>query len=144
MKNSNQTAKLWIRFLEYIDVMKLFIWVERLGDWEMHVTATRSTLNYFAATGHINYAKSARMYLHQMLRLPEKHRKVHAMFKENGYNSVRRSDRYWVRLWSYLIIEQVMMLSVKSRGGLARGRGFTESTHHQQWVHTALTMCCYS
>ena len=30
-----------------------------------------------------------------------------------------------------------MMRSIKSRGGLTRGRGFTESTHHQQWVHTA-------
>ena len=75
--------------------MKLFIQAERLGDWEMHVPAIRSTLNLFAATGHINYAKSACMHLQQMLKLPEKHREVHTMFKENGYNSVRCSDRYW-------------------------------------------------
>ena len=45
-------------------------------------------------------------------------------------------DTGWV-FWSDLIIEQVMMRSIKSRGGLTRGRGFTESTRHQ-WVHTAV------
>ena len=58
------------------------------------------------------------------------------MFKENGYHSVRRSDRYWAGLWLDLIIEQAMMRSIKSRGGLTRGRSFTKSTRHQ-WVHTA-------
>ena len=53
------------------------------------------------------------------------------MFKENGYHSVRRSDRYWAGLWLDLIIEQAMMRSIKSRGGLTRGRSFTKSTRHQ-------------
>ena len=131
LKNSNRTARLWIQVLEYVDVMKLFIWAERLDDWEMHLRATKSTLNLFAATGHFNYAKSTCMYLQQMLKLPEKHPKVYIMFKKNGYHSVCRSDTYWVGLWSDLIIEQVMMMSIKSRGGLTRGRGFTESTCHQ-------------
>ena len=102
----------------------------------MHLTATKSTLYLFAATGHFNYAKNARMYLQQMLKLPEKHPEVHTMLKENGYHSVRCSDRCWVGLWSDLIIEQVMVRSIKSRSGLTKGRGFTDSTRHQ-WVHTA-------
>ena len=32
LKNGNQTARLWIQFLEYVDVMKLFIRAERLDD----------------------------------------------------------------------------------------------------------------
>ena len=115
--------------------MKLFIRAEWLGDWETHLTATKSSLNLFAATGHFNYAKTARMYLQQMLKLPEKHPEIHTMFKENRYHSVRRSDRYWAGLWSGLIIVKVMIRSIKSRRGLTRGRGFTESTRHQ-WVHT--------
>ena len=102
----------------------------------MHLTDTKSTLKLFAATGHFNYAKSARMYLQQMLKRPEKHPEVHTMLKENGYNLVRRSGKYWAGLWSDLIVEQVMMRSVKSRRGLTRGRDFTESTRHQ-WVHVA-------
>ena len=115
--------------------MKLFIWAERLGDWEMHLTASKTTLNFFAANGHFNYAKSARMYIQQMLKLPEKLPAVHTIFKENGYHSVCHSDRHWTELWVHLIIEQVMMRSIKSRGGLTRGRGFAESTRYQ-WVHT--------
>ena len=92
----------------------------------MHLAATKSLLNVFAAAGHFHYAKSVRMYLQQM----------YQSFKDNGYHSMRRGDRYWAGLWSDLIIEQVMMRSVKSRGGLTRGRGFTDNTRHQ-WVHTA-------
>ena len=58
------------------------------------------------------------------------------MFKENGYHSIRRNDKYWAGLWSDLIIEQIMMRSIKLRGGLTRGRSFRESTRHQ-WVHKA-------
>ena len=118
LKNSNRTGRLWIQFLEYVDVMKLFIQAERLGDWEMRLTATKSTLNLFSATSHFNYAKSASRYLQSMLKLPEKHPVVYTKFKEKGYHSVRHSDRYWVGLWSDVIIKQVMMRSVKSRGGL--------------------------
>ena len=71
-----------------------------------------------------------------MLELPEKYPSVYHSFKAHGYHSIRRSDRYWGGLWSDLIIEQVMMRSIKSRGGLTRGRGYTESTRHQ-WVHIA-------
>ena len=74
LKNSNRTARLWIQFLEYVDVMKLFIREEWLGDWEMHLAATKSTSNLFAVT------KSS---LQQMLKLSEKHPDVHTTFKEN-------------------------------------------------------------
>ena len=51
LKNSNWTC---------VDVIKLLIQAERLDDLEMHLTATKSTLNLFAATSHFNYAE----YLH--------------------------------------------------------------------------------
>ena len=135
LKKSNRTAKLWIQFMEYVDTIKMYIRAERIGDWDMHLSATRNMLNLFAAAGHFHYAKSARLYLQQMLELPVKYPNIHQAFKEKGYHTVRRSDRYWAGLWSDLIIEQVMMRSIKSRGGLTRGRGFNESTRHQ-WVHT--------
>jgi len=58
----------------------------------------------------------------------------------NKKHAVRRSERYWGGLWSDLIIEQTLMRSIKTRGGLTRGRGMEESTRHL-WVlsinHTA-------
>ena len=38
-----------------------------------------------------------------------------------GYHVVRRSDRFWAGLSIDLIIEQVLMRSIKTHGGLTRG-----------------------
>ena len=92
-------------------------------------------MNLFAATGHINYAKSSRLYLQLMLELPTNHPWLYECFIERGFHSVRRSSRYWAGLWTDLIIEQVMMRSIKSRGGLTRGRGITE-TVRLQWIYS--------
>ena len=45
---------------------------------------------------------------------------------DDWFHAIRRSDRQWTGLSSDLIIEQVMMRSLKSSGGLTRGRGMTE------------------
>ena len=103
--------------------MKLFIRAERTGNWKLHLVAIKRMINLFAATGHMNYAKSARLYLQFMLNLPEEHPWLHSCFIEEGYHTIRRSDRYWAGLWTDLVIEQVMMRSIKSRGGLTQGRG---------------------
>ena len=39
---------------------------------------------------------------------------------------MRRSDRMWAGLSSDLLIEQVLMRSLKTSGGLTRGKGFEE------------------
>ena len=122
LANRNRTAKLWIQLLDYIDTILLFIRAERLADWEMHLTATHAMLNLFAATGHFNYAKSARFYLQHMLDLPKDHPEIYASFIHKGCHAIRRSERNWAGLWFDLVIEQVMMRSIKSRGGLTRGR----------------------
>ena len=44
----------------------------------------------------------------------------------SGLHVVRRSDRLWAGLSTDLVIEQVLMRSLKASGGLTRGRGFTE------------------
>ena len=77
-----------------------------------------------------------------MLELPSKYPNVNKLFTKHGYHTIRRSNSYWAGLWSDLVIEQVMMKSIKSRGGLAgRGRGMTEGGGmtegvRHQWVHT--------
>ena len=52
-----------------------------------------------------------------------------------GYHTVRRSERLWAGLWTDIMNEQVLMMSLKSRGGLTRDRGMTESVR-QQWVYS--------
>ena len=46
---------------------------------------------------------------------------------KKGFHVIRRSDRFWAGLSSDLVIEQVLMRSVKSSGGLTHGRGMAES-----------------
>ena len=90
-------------------------------------------LDLFAATGHINHAKSARLYIQQMWELQETHPWLLFETFTEGYHVVRRSDRFWSGLWSDLVIEQTLMRSLKTRGGLTRGRGMSESVRHL-WV----------
>ena len=71
-----------------------------------------------------------------MVDLPLKYPNLHRKYVEHGYFTIRCSDCLWGGLWSDLVIEQVMMMSIKGRGGLTRGRGFSKSAR-LQWVHTA-------
>ena len=45
----------------------------------------------------------------------------------NGLHVGRRSDYFWAWLSTDFIIEQVLMSSVKTTGGLTRGRGMSET-----------------
>jgi len=133
LEEHSRTAKLWLQYIEYVETLKLFIQAERTGNWNLHLIAIEQMLNLFAATGHINYAKSSRLYLQLMRALPTDHPWLYCCFTEQGFHTVRRTDKYWAGLWTDLVIEQVMMRSIKSRGGLTRGRGVTDSVR-LQWI----------
>ena len=130
LRSTSRTAKLWLRFMDYIEIIKDFICCERLGMWDGHLNAVTALLNLFAATCHIHYAKSASLYVQEMRKLPSTHPWLHQKFVE-WYHTVRRSERLWAGLWTDIVIEQVLMRSLKSRGGLTRGRGITESVRQQ-------------
>jgi len=89
-------------------------------------------LPFFAASGHNLYAKSAYIYVQQMLQLTDSHPEMFAFFG-SGYHVVRRSDHYWAGLSSNLVIEQTLMRTMKTTGGLPRGRGIAES-QRTQWL----------
>ena len=56
-------------------------------------------------------------------------------FSDHGFHCVRRTDKFGAGLWTDLVIEQTMMRSIKSLGGLTRGRGMNESVRNL-WVAT--------
>ena len=92
-------------------------------------------LNLYAATGHINYVKSGRLYLQLMLDLEKNYPWLYHQFNEKGFHCIRRTDKLWAGLWTDLVIEQTMTYSIKSLGGLTRGRGMDESTRNI-WIST--------
>ena len=132
LSQRSRTAKLWLLYLEYIAKLKQFILAERTSNWTLHIKSVFDMLNLFAATGHINYAKSARFYVQQMQELPDMHPWLYNCFI-NGSHAVRRSNRNWSGLWSDQVIEQTLMRSIKCQDGLTRGRGMTDSVRHL-WV----------
>ncbi|KAJ8890708.1 hypothetical protein PR048_010217 [Dryococelus australis] len=60
-----------------------------------------------------------------------------------GCHVVHRSDRPWSGLGCDLVIEQVLMRSIKTNGGLTRGSGLSESVR-AQWVLSMPACCEYS
>ena len=98
---------------------------ERLGDWNMHLTTSTEMLPYLAAAGHNLYTKSLVVYLDEMKRLQDTHPNVYQHFIE-GKHVIRRSDREWAGLSPDLVIEQELMRSLKTSGGLTRGSGMSE------------------
>ena len=53
----------------------------------------------------------------------------------NGYHTIRRFNKFWGGISADLAIEQILMRTLKSRGGLTRGRGFTESVRIL-WIYS--------
>lgn len=123
--NENRTATLWLQYLEMVNILQEFIKAERTGDWNQHLQSIRNMLPYFAAAGHNLYLKSAYLYLQNMQRLGDDHPDIERAFQA-GKHTVRRKDKYWAGLSTDLVIEQALMRSIKSNGGLTRGRGMNE------------------
>jgi len=125
---------LWVQYMEMVDILQRFLKAEQTGNLTLHLQSIREMLPYLAASGHTFYAKSAYIYLQMMLNLPNSHPEIHTKFEE-GYHVVRRSDRYWAGMSSDLIIEQVQMRSIKTHGGMTRGKGMSET----QWLTWVLS-----
>ena len=118
----SRTSSLWFQYLDMVAILKKSIKAKRTGRFDLHL---QSVAFFFAAAGHHNYAKSARLYLQQMMALKDTHPKVYQDYQE-GHHVFQRSDRYWAGLSQDLVIEQVLMRSLKTSGGLTRGTGFGE------------------
>ena len=124
-KSVSWTAALWLQYLGMLDIVRGFLKAERMGNWEMHMQAVSQMLPYFTASGHNHYTKSASLHLQSMKNLNVEHLDVYKAFA-SGYHVVRRSDHYWAGLSTDLTIQQVLMRSLKTTGGLTRGSGMTE------------------
>ena len=98
-----RTAKLWLQYMDMIDIVRKFIKSERTGDWKLHLQVLQDMLPFLAASGHNLYTKSIYVYLQRLAQLPRQHPEVQRHF-ENGLHVVRRVDRYWAGLSTDLVI----------------------------------------
>ena len=95
-------------------------------------------LPYFAVACHRLYTKSAYIYLQMMNELQNIHPHIYKNF-QNGLHGARRSDRFRAVLSTDFMIEQDLMRSVKTSGGLTQGKVFSE-THRLVWL-TSMPAC---
>lgn len=128
----NRTASLWLQYMQMIDILRRFIKAERTGNWELHLQSLFDMLPFLAACGHNLYTKSVYIYLQNMMDLKTEKPDIYQHFV-NSLHVVRRSDRFWAGLSTDLVIEQVFMRSLKSTGGMTRGRGMSEA-QRSLWV----------
>lgn len=120
-----------------IDLLCRFIKAERLGDWALHLQCLFDMLPYLAATGHDLCVKSVHTYLQKMFALEMDRPEVYRHFMK-GLHVVRWSDRFWAGISTDLAIEQCLLWALKTRGGLVRGRGVTETVPHLGSLHPFL------
>ena len=52
LRSKHLTAKLWLEYMEMVNIMKAFIRSERTGDWSLHLRTLQDMLPYLAASGH--------------------------------------------------------------------------------------------
>ena len=119
-------GKLRIQYMDIIDLLRRFLRALRMGDFLLYVGTLQEMLPYFAASGHNNYAKSAHVYIQDMMKLEQLNPDMFCQLN-SGLFVIRRSDRLWAGLPSDLVIEPVLMRSLQTNGGLTRGRDMTEA-----------------
>nr|XP_055038535.1 uncharacterized protein LOC129426304 [Misgurnus anguillicaudatus] len=90
------------------------------------------------AVGHYNYLRSAYFYLQEMCQLETRHPDVHDKFSRE-FHVIYCSNQYWAGLSSDLVIEQTLMRSLKSSGGLTHGSEMTEEMRALWTMSTPIT-----
>lgn len=132
-KSLSDTGKLWVRYIELIHIVQKFILAEKTSDWDLHLKCVAQMIPFFYAAGHFNYAKSAHLYLQEMLSLSTKMpEKDYYDFITQNF-TIRRTNSFWAATFSDMAIEQYLMRSLKSQGGITHGRGTSESVL-SKWV----------
>lgn len=98
-----------------------------MGDWESHLNCIELMIPFFHAAGHLNYAKSTRLYLQDMKSLKETMDPVEfKKFTEKGFFTARRTNVFYAGIFTDQTIEQTLMRAMSVEGGPFK-RGATES-----------------
>ena len=134
----SKTSQLWLNYQTMIQVAMSLIKADRTGSWQMHLRAVSDCLPIFAAAGHFNYLKTAYHYVQEMNQLQSRNPNLFAKF-EHGCRVIRRTDQFWAGLSADLVIEQSLMRSLKTPGGLTRGSGMTEEQRALWTMSTPIT-----
>jgi len=74
-----------------LGIARALLAADQMGSWEMHFSAISACLLIFAAAGHLNYLRSARLYLQKMRALEYDNPEGHQKF-QSGFHGTRCSN----------------------------------------------------
>lgn len=97
--------------MEMVNILKIFVRAERIGNWHLHLRSRREMILFLAASGYNAYTQSIYIYLSQMQGLQFKHLRIYEYFC-NGDLMICQSDMYWAGLSPDLAIEQCLIKSI--------------------------------
>ena len=80
--------------VKYIFIVQDFIRAEKTSNWKSHIATTNFTLNLFAATGRINYAKTCRLHIQCAEELKSINPPLYSQFQP-GNHIVKRTGPNW-------------------------------------------------
>jgi len=78
---SSATSKLWLMYMDMVQILKRYIHAECSVIWEAHLTETENMLPYLVSAGHHKYVSCLPHYLDAMKKLPETAPQVDEGFK---------------------------------------------------------------
>ena len=65
----SRTGKLWLQFIDFILIIRMFTRGEWTGNFELHISSSEQMLQYPAAAGHDRYTAVIRKYLQDIKNL---------------------------------------------------------------------------
>lgn len=134
LAKKGRSAKLWMNYHSQVMTIKNFILAERLHNHDQHLATVVDMLPTFAAAGHTQYAKGARLYVQLMQMNSLKYAPVKSIFNVHKLHTVRYNKYQWSGIWTDLTIEQTLMRAIKSRGGLTQGKLRNQKSGYKIWV----------
>ena len=138
---SHRTSRLWLQYLDMINLLKMHRNAEWTGQWGEQLHVLKSMQPYLAAAGHQQYAKAISLFPVEMMRM--KKEEPENWTKLAKTHVIRCSYSHWSGIATDLIIEQVLMCSLKSIGGLSHGWGWSEA-QQLSWLLSRPTCAEYN
>ena len=110
-QSTSPTSRLWLMYVEMMDIVRRYIYAERSGNWTLHLATVEEMLPYLVAAGHMKYTACIPQYITAMKSLPAS---VQLEF-QMGNCTVRRKEGKFNGVWADMALEQTFNKDAKTK-----------------------------
>ncbi|KAJ8021223.1 hypothetical protein HOLleu_38359 [Holothuria leucospilota] len=101
-----------------VQLLLHFIRATREGNWELHLSSTRSMIPWYFAYDRVNYARYLPAYWLEMCSLQKDHPAIYAEFRDGKFVAQRQRQHPFSQVACDQVIEQTVNRDSKTKGGL--------------------------